>query len=133
MPRAPALLKGGSTRCLRRLSVTGAAILADPVSATLKRVDAKKHIEATVDRERLWAAQTPQVFRRELLLKAYAARGDKAVTDDASLVEALGQPVTVVSGSPPQPQNYDARRPSACGANLEGAPQTQRPRGQPFC
>ena len=78
----------------------GAAILADPVSATLKRVDAKKHIEATVDRERLWAAQTPQVFRRELLLKAYAARGDKAVTDDASLVEALGQPVTVVSGSP---------------------------------
>lgn len=78
----------------------GAAILADPVSSTLKRVDSKQRVEATVDRQRLWAAQTPQVFRRELLLKAYAARAGKAVTDDASLVEALGETVTIVQGSP---------------------------------
>ena len=74
----------------------GAAILAAPVQATLKRVDQKKHVTATVDRESLWEAQTPQVFRRELLVKAYAQRGRDCVTDDAQLVERLGQSVTVV-------------------------------------
>lgn len=78
----------------------GAAILAEPVAATLKRVDANQRIEATVDRQQLWAAQTPQVFRRDLLLRAYAARDGKSVTDDAMLVEQLGEPVTVVPGSP---------------------------------
>jgi len=78
----------------------GAAILAEPVSATLKRVDGDQRIEATVDRQNLWAAQTPQVFRRELLTKAYAARAGKPVTDDATLVEQLGEAVTVVNGSP---------------------------------
>ena len=78
----------------------GAAILAAPVQATLKRVDEKKRITATVDREGLWEAQTPQVFRRELLAKAYAQRGRDAVTDDAQLVERLGQSVTVVPCSP---------------------------------
>jgi 2-C-methyl-D-erythritol 4-phosphate cytidylyltransferase len=74
----------------------GAAILAAPVNATLKRVDQKKHITATVDRESLWEAQTPQVFRRELIIEAYAKRGRDAVTDDAQLVERLGHAVTVV-------------------------------------
>src|SRR5262245_26606292 len=45
----------------------GAAILATSVQATLKKVDQQKHITATVDRDGLWEAQTPQVFRRELL------------------------------------------------------------------
>jgi 2-C-methyl-D-erythritol 4-phosphate cytidylyltransferase len=75
---------------------TGAAILAAPVAETLKRVDGKKQITATVDRQSLWAAQTPQVFRRELLIEAYAKRGKDAVTDDAQLVERLGHAVTVV-------------------------------------
>ena len=75
---------------------SGAAILAAPVAETLKRVDGKKQITATVDRESLWAAQTPQVFRRELLIEAYAKRGKDAATDDAQLVERLGHPVTVV-------------------------------------
>jgi 2-C-methyl-D-erythritol 4-phosphate cytidylyltransferase len=78
----------------------GAAILASPVQATLKRADQKKHIEATVDREALWEAQTPQVFRRELLVEAYARRGRDPVTDDAQLVERLGKPVTIVPCSP---------------------------------
>jgi 2-C-methyl-D-erythritol 4-phosphate cytidylyltransferase len=78
----------------------GAAILAEPVSATLKRVDGDQKIESTVDRQNLWQAQTPQVFRRELLIKAYASRGGKPVTDDATLVEQLGEKVTVVPGSP---------------------------------
>lgn len=74
----------------------GAAILATPVHATLKKVDQKKRIVETVDRESLWEAQTPQVFRRELLLQAYAKRGREPVTDDAQLVERLGHPVTIV-------------------------------------
>jgi 2-C-methyl-D-erythritol 4-phosphate cytidylyltransferase len=48
----------------------------------------------------LWEAQTPQIFRRELLTKAYAARGSAKATDDAQLVERLGQPVALVEGSP---------------------------------
>jgi 2-C-methyl-D-erythritol 4-phosphate cytidylyltransferase len=78
----------------------GAAILATQVNATLKRVDQKKRIQETVNREGLWEAQTPQVFRRQLLIDAYAKRGRDNVTDDAQLVERLGHPVTIVPCSP---------------------------------
>lgn len=77
-----------------------AAILAVPVAATLKRVGADKTIEETVSRANLWEAQTPQVFRRQLLLDAYAARGNFQPTDDAQLVERFGRKVAVVPGSP---------------------------------
>lgn len=77
----------------------GAAILAIPVSGTLKRVGGNREIRETVSREGLWEAQTPQVFRRELLLDAYARRGDFAATDDAQLVERIGHSVAVVQGS----------------------------------
>jgi 2-C-methyl-D-erythritol 4-phosphate cytidylyltransferase len=79
---------------------TGAAMLAIPVAGTLKRVAPDHTIVETVSREGLWEAQTPQVFRRELLLKAYAQRGKEPSTDDAQLVERLGQKVMVVPGSP---------------------------------
>ncbi len=79
---------------------TGAAIFAIPVNGTLKRVGSDRKIEETVSREKLWEAQTPQVFRRELLLEAYAKRGGFQATDEAQLVERIGQPVTVVPGSP---------------------------------
>ena len=79
---------------------SGAAIMAIPVSGTLKRVAADKAIVETISREGLWEAQTPQVFRRQLLLDAHAKRGDVAATDDAQLVERLGQKVTIVVGSP---------------------------------
>jgi 2-C-methyl-D-erythritol 4-phosphate cytidylyltransferase len=78
----------------------GAAIYAIPVHGTLKRVGGNQQIEETVARDHLWEAQTPQVFRRELLLEAYAKRGNFAATDDAQLVERLGRPVTIVPGSP---------------------------------
>ena len=54
----------------------------------------------TVARENLWEAQTPQVFRRQLLTDAYARRGSEQATDDAQLVERLGHKVTLVPGSP---------------------------------
>ena len=79
---------------------TGAAIFALPVAGTLKRVGADHKIAETVSRDNLWEAQTPQVFRRQLLLDAYAQRGGFPATDDAQLVERLGHPVTVVPGSP---------------------------------
>jgi 2-C-methyl-D-erythritol 4-phosphate cytidylyltransferase len=79
---------------------TGAAIFATPIIGTLKRVGAQHKIEETVSRENLWEAQTPQVFRRELLLEAYAKRDGFQATDDAQLVERLGHPVVIVPGSP---------------------------------
>jgi len=81
---------------------TGAAILAIPVAGTLKRATTGNTptIEATVSRERLWEAQTPQVFRRDLLVQAYAKAGRQPATDDAELVERLGHAVRIVPGSP---------------------------------
>jgi 2-C-methyl-D-erythritol 4-phosphate cytidylyltransferase len=77
----------------------GAAILAIPVAGTLKRVSSGQ-ITETVSREGLWEAQTPQVFRRQLLVDAYAQREGFAATDDAQLVERTGQTVAIVPGSP---------------------------------
>lgn len=80
----------------------GAAMPAVPVADTLKRVDpATNRITGTVPRAGLWQAQTPQVFRRDWLVAAYARRAElgAAITDDAQLVEAAGHPVVVVPGS----------------------------------
>jgi len=81
---------------------TGAAILAVPVVGTLKRVGADTLITETVDRAGLWEAQTPQVFSRDVLTRAFAAAiaAGGEPTDEAQLVEAIGQRVTVVPGSP---------------------------------
>lgn len=78
----------------------GAAIPATPINSTLKLVAPDGRIERTVPREGLWAAQTPQVFRRQWLLDAFAQRGDVVATDEAQLVERLGQAVHVVECSP---------------------------------
>jgi 2-C-methyl-D-erythritol 4-phosphate cytidylyltransferase len=79
----------------------GAALLAVPVADTIKRVGAGDRVEATLPRQGLWLAQTPQVFRREWLLDAHARRDSlgKDITDDAQLVEAAGHPVHIVPGS----------------------------------
>lgn len=81
-------------------SETGAAMLAVPLADTLKRVEANVIVE-TVPRAGLWQAQTPQVFRRDLLVAAFANRAKLgiAITDDAQLIEASGHAVTVVPGS----------------------------------
>ena len=78
-------------------------MLALPVADTLKRVEpGSTRITETISRAGLWQAQTPQVFRRDWLVEAYAKRGSltAAITDDAQLVEALGHAVHVVPGSP---------------------------------
>ena len=83
-----------------KAATTGAAMLATPITGTVKRVGEKGVIQETVSRENLWEAQTPQVFRKDILLQAYAQRGNQPATDDAELVQRIGHPVTVVSGSP---------------------------------
>ncbi|MFN0111733.1 MAG: 2-C-methyl-D-erythritol 4-phosphate cytidylyltransferase [Blastocatellia bacterium] len=82
----------------------GAAILALPATDTIKEVE-NGLIERTIDRRRIWRAQTPQAFRYELLMQANrearAANLPSAMTtDDSLLVERLGVAVTVVEGSP---------------------------------
>lgn len=95
----PCLANEWITKVYAEAERTGAAILGIPVQGTLKRV-ANHAIQETVSREGLWEAQTPQVFRRTLLLEAYAKRGNFNATDDAQLVERIGHPVSVVLGSP---------------------------------
>jgi 2-C-methyl-D-erythritol 4-phosphate cytidylyltransferase len=76
-----------------------AAIPAVPLTSTIKRVDRGRLVE-TVDRRGLWSAQTPQVFRRTLLLEAFAKRDGFDATDEAQLVERIGHAVAVVEGWP---------------------------------
>jgi 2-C-methyl-D-erythritol 4-phosphate cytidylyltransferase len=80
---------------------TGAALLGVPVTDTVKRGDAQNRVQTTLARQGLWLAQTPQVFRRDWLVAAYAARAalKTPVTDDAQLIEAAGHPVHLVAGS----------------------------------
>jgi 2-C-methyl-D-erythritol 4-phosphate cytidylyltransferase len=95
----PLIVKEWIDAVFRAAEKSGAAIPAIPVAATLKRV-AGGAIQETVKRDGLWQAQTPQVFRRDLLLDAFAKRGDFQPTDEAQLVERLGHAVTIVEGSP---------------------------------
>ncbi len=77
------------------------AILATPVVDTLKQVGEKQQIERTVDRQHLWQAQTPQVFRFGVLREVLSEVTQKGlmITDEASGFEQLGYPIKVVSGS----------------------------------
>jgi 2-C-methyl-D-erythritol 4-phosphate cytidylyltransferase len=80
----------------------GAALLAVPVADTVKRVNADKFTVETIPRAGLYLAQTPQVFRRDLIERAFAQRSrlGRDVTDDALLVEAIGHPCAVVESTP---------------------------------
>ena len=76
---------------------TGSAIAAVPVTDTIKLVGPEGIITDTPQRSSLWAVQTPQVFRFDIIKSAYA-RIQEEVTDDASLVERAGYPVRVFMG-----------------------------------
>ncbi len=85
---------------IARAAKTGAAIAAIPADSTVKECDGHRILH-TVPREKLWLAQTPQVFLKKLLAQAleYAMRENILVTDDAQLLELLGQKVEVVPGN----------------------------------
>ena len=77
----------------------GSAVVAVPVTGTVKRADSDAFISATVPREGLWAVQTPQVFPFSVLQGAYRKVSEN-VTDDASMVEQVGVKIKLTPGSP---------------------------------
>jgi 2-C-methyl-D-erythritol 4-phosphate cytidylyltransferase len=80
----------------------GAAVVAVPVTDTIKLASPEGWLQETPERGRVWAAQTPQVFRAALLREAHvrALQDGFRSTDDSALVERLGHPVRLVPGSP---------------------------------
>ena len=82
---------------LEAAQATGAAVAAVPVTDTVKVVEGGVRVAETLDRSRLWAVQTPQVFRRDLLEAAFAQLRDD-VTDEATMLEQLGHEVHVFPG-----------------------------------
>ncbi len=76
----------------------GAAAAGLPLAETVRRADEAGVSLEEVARDGLWAAQTPQAFRRDLLVRARAAAGDRAYTDDAASVSALGVKVVMIPG-----------------------------------
>ena len=89
------------TRALAALDRADAAIAAVPVTDTVKEVGPGQLVLRTLDRSRLWAVQTPQVFRRDVLERALSVRAEvlEQATDDAWLVERAGGRVVVVEST----------------------------------
>ena len=85
-------------RGLSAAQQSGAAVAAVPVKDTIKIVTRRGFVQQTPARQSLWIAQTPQIFRYDLIMEAYQ-QTDEKVTDDATLVERLGQKVEVYMGS----------------------------------
>ncbi len=102
----PFIAKDTISAVIKEAKKVGAAIVGVPVKATIKKVKRKKPkgkskfiVKETLNRNDLWEIQTPQVFKRQLLLKAFAKFGNTDVTDDAMLVEKFGANVSIVPGS----------------------------------
>ncbi|HXY60600.1 MAG TPA: 2-C-methyl-D-erythritol 4-phosphate cytidylyltransferase [Chthoniobacterales bacterium] len=86
------------TRVFEVARTNGAATLAEPVNDTLKRADVDLVVTGPLDRNGVYAMQTPQVFERKLLEEAYdlVARKKISVTDEVSAVELLGRKILLV-------------------------------------
>jgi 2-C-methyl-D-erythritol 4-phosphate cytidylyltransferase len=84
----------------------GAAVAAQPVTDTIKESGDGRTIERTLDRARLWAVQTPQTFRVEVIRRALSEvrRRGLRVTDDTAACELIGQPVRLVVSRQPNPK-----------------------------
>ncbi len=94
----PLVTKDLIERGLSEAKDTGAAVAALPVTDTIKIAGDDRIVQQTPLRQNLWAVQTPQVFRFDIIAQAYKkAKGE--VTDDASLVERLGYKVKLYMGA----------------------------------
>lgn len=91
---------------IRAARETGAAVAAQPVADTIKETHDGKIIARTVDRSKLWAVQTPQSFRVDVIRRALtAARAQNLIlTDDTAACELIGQPVQLVKSATPNPK-----------------------------
>ena len=87
-------------RCIAAAAAHGAAVVGLPVRDTIKQVGKDGYVESTPERAGLWEIQTPQIFRRELIVAAHdwAAREGVEATDDAMVVERMDKSVFVVAG-----------------------------------
>lgn len=96
----PFITQRGIENLLSKAKETGAAILAVPVKDTIKRVQ-NGLVTETVERSSIWSVQTPQAFQLSLVLEAHqrANKENYLGTDDASLVERLGSPISIVHGN----------------------------------
>ena len=86
------------TRCVEIAAADGSAVAGLPLADTVRRADEAGAAVEEVEREGLWSAQTPQVFRRELLEKARAAAGERSFGDDAAALVAAGMRPKMVLG-----------------------------------
>jgi 2-C-methyl-D-erythritol 4-phosphate cytidylyltransferase len=84
----------------------GAAVAAQKVTDTIKEIGENGCIARNVDRSKLWAVQTPQVFKKEIILRAMKEVLEKnlTVTDDTAACELIGQPVQLVESATPNPK-----------------------------
>ncbi len=96
----PFIDRASIDRLLVSLKKNKAAIVGVPVKFTVKKVDRKTlNIQETPARDLLWEAQTPQGFHKDLLVKAHARKFKDEATDDAMIVERMGDKVKVVMGN----------------------------------
>lgn len=128
----PLLDAGTLRRCVDEARTGRGAVAGVPAVDTMKEVEEGGRIVRTPDRSRLWHAQTPQAFPREVVVEAYRDATDEelAATDDASLVERLGREVRMVRGSR---RNLKVTRPgdlAVAEALLRRADETRSVRGE---
>ena len=91
---------------VKRADETGAAVAAQPVTDTIKESADGRLIERTLDRAKLWAVQTPQTFRVDVIRRAISAAREQGLifTDDTAACELIGQPVRLISRLTPNPK-----------------------------
>lgn len=95
----PLVKKTDIDKCLQKAVATGAAIVAVKAVDTIKVVNENNKIEATPDRNTLWAVQTPQIFDYKLIFEAHEKLQGQSFSDDAGMLEYLGKEVYVSEGS----------------------------------
>jgi len=95
----PFIRQAAVSKVIRAAKKTGAAILAVKPKATIKVAKQNNLVGETLDRDKLWEVQTPQVFKKSLILQAYKKFSRREVTDDAALAEESGADVLLVEGT----------------------------------
>jgi 2-C-methyl-D-erythritol 4-phosphate cytidylyltransferase len=108
-PRAEIVaIQDGARPCTSEnlIADTICAVAAQRVTDTIKESDGGTRVARTVDRSQLWAVQTPQTFRVEVIRRALAAVRQKGllVSDDTAACELIGQPVQLVASAAPNPK-----------------------------
>ena len=95
----PLITKAVIARCLSEAKRSGAALVAVAAKDTVKMAKDGLRVKKTIPRNTVWLAQTPQIFNKNLLVKAYSRKFAPSITDDAQAVENMGKKVKIVPGS----------------------------------